>query len=231
MDKDYYEEHIIKDGHLSNPIYKVVPENSDKKVFNNLIKLIEKYKSNLTKKEIDYITNYKWTTSQFKCLPKIHKCKSIQEKYENCSSDIINILRPKDLKGRPIVAGPESPTQRLSSLIEKILTPIVSKLTTYIKDDWDFIRKLPKNIEYDATLYSCDIESLYTSIPIELGLKAIEYWIDEESNLISIRFSKEFILVSLEFILRNNNFKFDNLIYNQTEGTAMGTSALPPMLV
>ena len=32
---------------------------------------------------------------------------------------------------------------------------------------------------------------------------------------------------ALEFILKNNNFKFDEVFYNQTEGTAMGTKSGP----
>ena len=36
-------------------------------------------------------------------------------------------------------------------------------------------------------------------------------------------FSENFILEALEFILRNNNFKFDEIFYNQTKGTAMET--------
>ena len=31
-------------------------------------------------------------------------------------------------------------------------------------------------------LYSCDIESLYTSIPIDLGIEAIDYWIKIKRN-------------------------------------------------
>ena len=41
-------------------------------------------------------------------------------------------------------------------------------------------------------------------------------------------FSKNFILEALEFILRNTNFKFDEIFYNQTEGTALGTKCAPP---
>ena len=48
---------------------------------------------------------------------------------------------PEDLKERPIVGGPNSPAQGISGLLEKILTPTVSCLKTYIKDDWDFTRK------------------------------------------------------------------------------------------
>ena len=67
-------------------------------------------------------------------------------------------MEPNYLKGRPIVAGPNSPMQTLSSLTEKILKPIVPCLTTYIKDDWHFIKQLLRTLNYEATLYSCDIK-------------------------------------------------------------------------
>ena len=41
-------------------------------------------------------------------------------------------------------------------------------------------------------------------------------------------FWKNFILEALKFILRNNNFKFDDIFCNQTEGTAMGWEPNPP---
>ena len=43
--------------------------------------------------------------------------------------------RPEDLKGRLIARDPNSSTQDISGLLEKILTPVVSCLKTYIKDD------------------------------------------------------------------------------------------------
>ena len=47
----------------------------------------------------------------------------------------LNMQPPEDLKGRPIVGGPNSPTHGISGFLEKILTPIVSCLKAYIKDD------------------------------------------------------------------------------------------------
>ena len=46
-------------------------------------------------------------------------------------------------------------------------------------------------------------------------------------NLIPQRFIKEFILESIEFILKNNNF-FDSKIFNQIFGTATRTKWAPP---
>ena len=68
---------------------------------------------------------------------------------------------------------------------------------------------------------------LYTSIPIGLGLETTSYRLSNKSNLILNHFSNNFILEALELILRNNNFKFDKIFYNQTEGTVMRTRFAP----
>ena len=166
--------------------------------------------------------NNAWKTSEFYCRIKTRKWKLIDEAiFKNRNETILNILKPNNLNGRSTVAGPNSPTQALSFLIEKIIKPIVPFLTRYIK-------QLPRTLNYEATLYSRDIESSYTSMPIVFGLEAISYWLNSKSNLILNRFSKHFILGALEFILRNNNFSFCEIIYNQTEGTPMGNKCVPP---
>ena len=72
--------------------------------------------------------------SKFYCRIKTHNCKLIQETILQNDNDTIRNVS-SDLKSRPIAAGPNSPTQALSSLIEKILKPIVPCLTIYVKDD------------------------------------------------------------------------------------------------
>ena len=114
MDKEYYINHIVHDGHLNNPIYIPNPSDTDQKVFQNLRKLVDKYSSNLTKKEKEYVLNNTWKTSEFYCTIKTHKCKSLQEAIlQNDNDTIINVLKPNDLKDRPIVAGPNSQTEAL----------------------------------------------------------------------------------------------------------------------
>ena len=84
---------------------------------------------------------------------------------------------PLSLKGRPVIAGPSSPTQHLSELLETILAPLVPFLKSYIKDDWDFLRKFPSELDPNCDMFSCDIVSLYTNITHDLGLRALEYWV------------------------------------------------------
>ena len=135
---------------------------------------------------------------------------------------------PKDLKGRPITAGPATPTRGLSELLEKILAPIVPKLSTYVKDDRDFLSRVPRSVDYECELVSWDIVSLYTSIPHDLGIEALRYWLAKHTELIPPRFSSEFVLEAALFILTNNYFMFDGVCYHQKTGSAMGTVFAPP---
>ena len=135
---------------------------------------------------------------------------------------------PSTLKGRPINGGPKAVTQGASHLIEKLLNPLVSNMKSYIKDEWDFLRKIPRKVSYPATLLTCDIVSLYTSIPTDLGLKALDYWLTRLSHMIPSRFTKACILELVEFILTRNFTSFENELWQQITGTSMGTKMAPP---
>ena len=50
--------------------------------------MLKKYESTLTKKEIDYLINFKFTSSQFHCLPKVHKSEIIKNVI---NTEILNI--------------------------------------------------------------------------------------------------------------------------------------------
>ena len=82
----------------------------------------------------------------------------------------------------------------VSTLIEKLLTLLVSFLKTYVKDNRDFLRKLPSEFYHSCALLNCDIESLYTSIPKSLGFEAVSYWVQKKRDFIPARFTKEVIL-------------------------------------
>ena len=110
-----------------------------------------------------YILNSNWKSSNFYVLPKIHKSKKVIEEFNESHNICLNMQPPEDLKGRPIVGGPNSPTQGI--------TAIILCLKTYVKDDWDFIRKLPSHVDYPCVLASCDVVSSYTSILHNLGLE------------------------------------------------------------
>ena len=68
-------------------------------------------------------------------------------------------------------------------------------------------------------LTTFDVVGLYSIIPHEYGLEAIEYWLNKFPQYLLPRFPKEFVLESVKFILENNNLNFDNEYFNQINGT------------
>ena len=128
--------------HLFSKVYKEVSIDSDKKVSLNIKEHVKKYKSLLTKKEVDYLINFKFTSSQFYCLVKVHKSKIIKNVINTENSEYIQVHCRDDLKGRPerwcSESGLESPIQQLSNLVEILLKSLVPTLKAYIKYDWDF---------------------------------------------------------------------------------------------
>ena len=142
-----------------------------------------------TDKESDYLCNFTIRESNFYGLPKIHKSSEIRTAINEQNSQYIEILRPTDLKLRPIVAGPQSPTQRLSHFIDLLLKPLCPMIPSYIRDDMDFLRYIPPTVPEGTILTSFDVSNLYTSIPHPLGLEAVRYWVEKHRDMINERFT------------------------------------------
>ena len=228
MDKDYYADKMLLMLSDSNT-YTEIDCDKSRKTINKVKNLSVNYDSCLMDEEIDYIKNFEYKESNFYGLPKIHKSEIICEALKNYSGDCINIHRPMDLKFRPIVAGPVSPTSRLSELIDCILKDLPCQTSSYVRDDIDFLSKLPRDLPHDTSfsLTALDVTSLYTNIDHGLGLEALKYWVQKLRHLIPRRFTEKFITDAVKLILENNSFFFDNRHYLQIKGTAMGTKMAP----
>ena len=65
------------------------------------------------------------------------------------------------------------------------LQPLVKKQPLYLKDDNDFLHKIDdlnktQTVPPNATLVTCDVKSLYTNIPHEEGLDALQKTLENE---------------------------------------------------
>ena len=60
-----------------------------------------------------------------------------------------------------------SPTEGISKFIDYHLSPLVRKITSYIKDTTDFLKKLEGlgNLPSGTILATLDVTALYTNIP------------------------------------------------------------------
>lgn len=150
---------------------------------------------------------------RFYLLPKIHK-------------DPQNWSIPHKIPpGRPIVSDCGSETYKTAEYIEYFLNPISTRHPSYIKDTYDFIGKI-KNLKIpeQSYLFSIDVDSLYTNIDTESGLKAIKKYFQKYPN--PNRPDNE-LLELLYINLVKNDFEFNSEFYLQVKGTAMGKKFAP----
>lgn len=222
MDKQFYIDKMNVHTEDSST-YKTIPSNNDTKIMNKIKKLTDKYHHNLTDQEIDYLLNFETKTSNLYGLPKIHKNESIKNQIHNSSSSTIQCDAPIDLKMRPIIAGPQCPTHRLSNFVDILLKPLIHQVQSFVRDDLDFLNHLPERVDDDAFLITFDVVSLYTNIPHESGIAAISYWLNHNRSGIPDRFDNDFIIDAIKLILENNSFHFNDNFFTQIKGTAMGT--------
>ena len=142
-------------------------------------------------------------------LPKLHK----------------NKLPPP---GRPIISGNNSPTERISQLVDHFLKPASPLGPSYIKDTTHFLQIMSEvgPLPPGCLLVTLDVSSLYTNIPnaegIQAALEALE----------TIRPGAQHptnpsLIKLLELVLKSNNFTFCGRHFLQIGGAAMGTRAAP----
>ena len=181
-----------------------------------------------TSKELEFLTKFNYKIPLLYGLPKIHKL-NINNIVAADKYGVIKIDPPPELTFRPIISSTYAPTSHLSAFVDELLKPLVPGLKSYCRDTYHFIEKLPINhqIDNNSIFASFDVVSLYTSIPHNLGLEAIHYWLQKCENELCERFTRDFILSSVALVLKNNFFQFKDEIYLQKSGTAMGTKMAP----
>ena len=114
--------------------------------------------------------------------------------------------------------------------LAKYLNPILSPLTTKeftVKDSFDFVEEV---VNYDHNLYiaSLDAESLFTNISLE---ETVKNCVNDlfSNNFYSGKLSRKNLYDLLKLATTESSFIFDNKLYKQIDGVAMG-SPLGPTL-
>ena len=138
-------------------------------------------------------------TSRFYVLPKIHK--------------------PGN-PGRPIVSACNCPTELIATYLDRITTPLVQSLPSYVKDTNHMLRiadsfRFPGTFNY---VFTMDVRSLYTVIPNGDGLLALTHFLNKRQVL---QLPTPTLVRLAELVLTLNSFSFNGNFYRQTGGVAM----------
>ena len=114
---------------------------------NKIKKLTQKYENILTKLKADYLTNFVASTSNFYGFPKIHESAFISEAIAKQNNEYVEVLESRDLKLRPIAAGPTCPTRPLNDLLDKIIKPFILLFKSYVRDNVVFLERLGETMK------------------------------------------------------------------------------------
>ena len=156
----------------------------------------------INEKNRNYLLVDQPKAGRFYLFPKIHKAGTL---------------------GRPIIFASGHPTLKISEFVDLHLQPHVQNLPSYLKDTTDFLRKQDAQAPFppDTFLVSMDVNSLYTNISHQDGIKACEeVW--EEERIVKDPPTQRWVKL-LTLILKCNNFEFNWKHYPKVQGTAMGT--------
>ena len=130
---------------------------------------------------------------------------------------------------RPIVFSIGSALYNTSKFLSDILSPIQNLNGYSVLNSSQFANEVANmEISDDEVMVSFDVVSLFTAIPVN---KACEYIRDKlnNDNTLHLRTSLNIddIISLLKFILSNNYFVYNNCIYKQIHGCAMGSPVSP----
>ena len=131
---------------------------------------------------------------------------------------------------RPILSMTGSAHHELSKWLASLLQPVLDRYTVHCISDWftfaDYIRKL--DVQIDSFMCSFNVSSLFTNVRLD---EAIAICADTPYNIPDSQpcIPKEVFVELLHSATSTVEFSFDNTIYRQIDGVAMG-SPLGPAL-
>ncbi|CAH8606449.1 unnamed protein product [Schistosoma rodhaini] len=129
---------------------------------------------------------------------------------------------------RPILDMSSSPYHRLAQWLAEKLEPVRRQVSKYsIHDTFQFIDRIKDVNTSGKHMFSLDVNSLFTSLPLTETICYICEYID--SNNIDLGIPTELLKELLLRCTFNVQFSFNNEIYRQRDGIAMG-SPLGPIL-
>ena len=106
---------------------------------------------------------------------------------------------------------------------------LVGKSPHHVHNTQDFIEQIKDiKLKEDQCMMSYDVKALFTSVPLQPALNAIQTLLEEDKKLQQrTTMSVENITTLLEFCLKSTYFTFQGRYFEQQEGATMGSPISP----
>lgn len=131
-------------------------------------------------------------------------------------------IHKQDIPIRPIVNFRNAPGYKISNFLQSYLKENINlDSENIISSSKQMVDKLKElKINKDTRFMSIDCINMYTNIPVKDTIKIVKTKLIE--NNVSLNEVKE-VTKLLKLVLGQNYFKFNNKVYTQKEGLAMGS--------
>ena len=147
---------------------------------------------------------------------------------------------PKDHKPgvplRPIVSACGDPLDKLSWVLERIITQLLPYVPAHLKNTTQYLEtvntRFPAGFKSGTILFSIDVVNLYGNIPTAEAIDACMTLLNVHSadvNTFGLQLTD--IKQLLEHCLNNNFVRFGDKLYRQSSGIAMGSRVAPPLAI
>ena len=179
--------------------------------------------TNVTLKRINSIID-KWYNEGY-----IEKAQKAKLKLFNCNPPRVYGLPKTHKEGRPlriIVSTIGTATYRMAKYLSSVLNNVVGKTPHHIVNSFQFVIDIRnQKIQPDTILFSLDVVSLFTNVPVDFALQCIDQRWNEIEDHTSIE--KSSFMEMLKVVLESTFFQYNGSFYKQTFGIPMGSPLSP----
>ena len=130
---------------------------------------------------------------------------------------------------RPIISNRGAVTYESAKELARILKPLVGQSPHHVHNTQDFIQSIEGiQLQENECMMSFDVNSLFTSIPINPAITIIRKHLEQDKDLNQrTNMTVNHICCLLAFCLKNTYFQYKGRYYEQTEEVAMGSTISP----
>ena len=142
------------------------------------------------------------------------------EGFRVCRFYLLPKIHKNPVVGRPICSSVGWIFEHASKVLDHYLQPLLAHIDTHLSDSLSLLHTISEVlIPPHAIFLTYDVQSLYPSIPTDLGLSAVRTMLTEHGDGRLC----EALVELLTLVMTENHLQFGDGFWKQVRGTAMGT--------
>ena len=130
----------------------------------------------------------------------------------------------------PILFMIGSSHHKIGKWLAGLLQPVLERFSSYYLSDLSTFAKTMQNLVIDLNVFMCsfDVSSLFTNVPLDETIKICSEALYDQSDSQPL-IPKDVFVELMKSATSSVEFSFNNTMYKQTDGVAMGSSLGPAL--